>query len=147
MANPKFIFDVEGHEVLLELRYLGKEDFYINEELIKTNKSFRVSGKYKFLVNENYYFIKFKVKNVFTGRIECDLYKGNELIISKHTLAKLGEKNKIISIILLLGLCGMLGYVTPKMGNWMWFSPILFIAAVVASMSCRERIYDIETKN
>lgn len=147
MSNPKFIFDVDNQIVSFDAGQFGEENLYVNNELIESNRKFRLSGNYKFLINDNEYTLKCRVINMFTGKIECNLYKGNILLSSKYTVAKLGDKNKFISLLLLLFLCGLLGVVAPKMGSWIWLSPFLFILAVIVAMSCRERIYDVETKN
>jgi hypothetical protein len=90
--------------------------------------------------------LEFKVLNPFTGRLECNLYESGELLSKKWTKAKLGEKNKVLSIILLLLLTGMLGLFIPVMGSFVWLSPIIFIACVTTAMSVRERIYEVHTK-
>lgn len=146
MSNPKFTFEIDKQTVLLSIDHFGKESLYVNNEMIESGRRFRISGDYNFAINDTGYTLRYRIKNIFTGNIECNLYKGNDLVVSKYTLAKLGDKNKILSLTLLLFLCGLVGYLAPRMGDWIWFSPILFMAAVVVSMSCRERIYDIESK-
>ncbi|WP_221627952.1 hypothetical protein [Teredinibacter franksiae] len=88
-----------------------------------------------------------QVNNIFTGKLTCNLYQSDKLLFSQFTKAELGEKNKVISLVLLLVFCALLGGIIPKMGSWVWLSPVLFIICVVVAMSGRERIYNVQTKN
>lgn len=146
MSSPNFDFEIDGNKVTLEVSHFGRESLYINDEFIETSLRFVTAADYKFTVNHVEYLIILKVRNAFTGKLECNLYQSDRLVVSKITQVKLGNGNKLLSVILLLVLCGAVGFIVPQMGNWIWLSPILFILAVVLSLSCRERIYEIETK-
>lgn len=147
MSNPIFTFNVEGHEVKFEASPFGIEKLSLDGNCVKSKRNLSLKSKHIFEINNEQYSIISNVNNLFTGVITCELYsKSFGLISSKFTKAKLSEKNKILSIILLLILCGFLGYLIPKLGAWVWSAPVLFIFAVAISMSFRERIYEIETK-
>ena len=147
MSNPIFTFNVDGHEVKLEASPFGIEKLFLDGNCVKSKRNFSLKSEHNFELNNAQYSIISNVNNLFTGVITCELYSKNSgLISSKFTKAKLSEKNKVFSIVLLLIFCGSLGYIIPKLGVWIWTAPVLFILAVVISMSFRERIYEIETK-
>ncbi len=147
MGNPVFTFEVDNHAVVFVSSPYGSEKLYINGSLVISKFSIRLNSKHRFHINNQEYNIKFKVLNVFTGELLCELYsKSNGLISSKYTKAKLTDKNKNTSIILLIILSAFVGYVAPRLGAWLWLTPLLFILAVIISMSIRERVYEIESK-
>jgi hypothetical protein len=84
---------------------------------------------------------------MFTGELLCELYsQNNGLVSSKYTKARLTDKNKKSSILLLIILSALVGYLAPRLGAWFWLTPLLFFLAVIASMSIRERVYEVESK-
>lgn len=146
MANPKFEFEVENKILALECSHFGRETVTLNGHLISESKAMTFSSRHKVSIEGVSYTIELIEKNLFTGNLICNLYKLDELVLSKYTKTELGDKNKIISIILLLTFCGVLGGNIGRMGSWIWLSPFIFVFCVVLAMSCRERIYSVHTK-
>jgi hypothetical protein len=146
LANPAFEFQVDGEKLSVELSAFGKLAISLNGKVVKSVREFGLRSTHKIDVKGTVYTIEVHVSNLFTGKITCSLFKNEELLFHQYTKAVLGEKNKYLSFILLIGFCGVLGYFIPKMGAWAWLSPILFIVCVVVAMSGRERIYNVQTK-
>ena len=147
MSNPSFEFKYQDNLIQFESTHFGQESLFLNKTLIESKRNILgFTSRYKMNIGGKEVHLVFKVLNPFTGRLECNLYESGELISKKWTKAKLGEKNKVLSIILLLLLTGMLGLFIPVMGSFVWLSPIIFIACVTTAMSVRERIYEVHTK-
>lgn len=146
MANPIFEFQVDGETLSVELSAFGNLAISLNGKVVKSVREFGLRSAHKIDVKGTVYRIEVHISNLFTGKISCRLFKNEELISHQYTKAVLGEKNKYLSFILLIGFCGILGYSIPKMGAWVWLSPILFIVCIVVAMSGRERIYNVQTK-
>lgn len=147
MANPKFEFEVESKILSLECSHFGKETVTLDGHLVAKSKAMAFSSRHKVSIEGAPYTIEIIAKNIITGNLTCNLYKGDELVLSKYTKAELGDKNKIISNVLLLTFCGILGGNIGKMGPWIWLSPLIFVFCVILAFSCRERIYNVHTKN
>lgn len=146
MSNPCFEFKYKDNLIQFETSHIGQESLFLNKSLIESKRNILdFTSKYKIKIGGKEIHLEFKVLNPFTGKLECNLYDSGELISKKWTKAKLGEKNKALSIILLFLLTGMLGLSFPFMGSFVWLSPIIFLAFVTIAMSVRERIYEIHT--
>ena len=146
MANPIFEFQVEDNTLSVEVCQFGKEIVFLNGKVVKTIRELRFRTSHTIEIDGVDYTIETHVANLFTGKIHCSLLRGGSPVEFKHTKATLGEKNKYLSMVLLLSFCGLLGYFVPKMGPWVWVSPILFVLCVVTAMAGRERIYHVHTK-
>lgn len=147
MANPVFTFNVDDHVIVFASSPYGSEKLYINGNLVNSKFSLRLNSNHMFLINKNEYHINFKVLNMFTGELLCELYSKNDgLISSKSTKAKLTDKNKKSSILILIILSCLVGYLAPRLGSWFWITPILVFLSLIVSMSIRERVYEIATK-
>ena len=147
VANPKFEFEIGKKVLALECSHFGKEIVTLNGELVSESRTLKFRNKHFVKIDDRTFTIELHANNIFTGRLTCNLYASDELQSSKFTKAELGEKNKIVSIVLLLLFCGLLGMAIPKMGSWVWLSPLLFVLSVIVAMAGRERIYNVQTKN
>ena len=146
MSNPRFEFEYKDNLIQFEASHFGQESLFLNESHVESKRNlFGFSSSYRLKIGEKEVYLESKVLNPFTGRLECGLYESGVLLSKKWTIAKLGEKNKVLSIFLLFILTGMLGWFIPLMGPFVWLSPIIFIACVTIAMSVRERIYEIHT--
>ncbi len=143
----KFIFDVASHEVILEADQKGNERVLINGEIIESKKSFRLSGTFKFIINEVNYEINVKVLNPITGVMEATLSKNGEAIIKQRATVKLGKKNKLLSNIMMIISFISLGFAVGNGYLPIWLTLLLYLIAVVGSASLRNKLYVIEEKN
>ncbi len=146
MSGPRFLFVVDDNQLAIELSHFGAEVVTLNGEIVHSTRRFRLSGTIPVEIDGKKLEIRNKVSNPFTGNITCSLYRSGNLIHSLHTKAMLSDKNKYLSILLLILSCGAVGYITPMLGDWIWTAPFLFLIAVTASMSCRERIYEVHSQ-
>ncbi len=143
MECPKFIFEVNSHELILECDPFGKEIVYLDDKIIESQRRFRISGDFSVNIDNECYLIKAKINNFVTGKMTCSLFKSGQLVEIRHTKVALGEKNKYLSIFLLFFNCGMLGLIIPSMGAWVWSAPLLLVLCVAGAMAVRVRVYAI----
>ena len=146
MANPIFEFKVDESVLSVELSAFGMLAFSVNGKVVKSERKFGLRSIYTIDVKGTEYKVDTHISNLFTGKVNCRLFKNEKLLSHQYAKAELGEKNRYLSIILLISLCGLLGYLIPLMGSWVWLSPMLFVVSVVVSMSGRERIYHVKIK-
>ncbi|MBE0377969.1 hypothetical protein PPRY_a0574 [Pseudoalteromonas prydzensis ACAM 620] len=62
--------------------FTGKEEVYINDELVSEKRSINVTSKHQFELSGNTFNVKFEMHNILTGRLECSLYKNKKLVKS-----------------------------------------------------------------
>ncbi|MCL6417829.1 hypothetical protein MIB92_19425 [Aestuariirhabdus sp. Z084] len=146
MANPKFSFEIGKRVLSLECSPFAKEMLTLDGRVVSETRSLKSNNKHHAEIEGRTYIVELQVNNILTGSLTCNLYESDKLVSCKTTQAELGEKNKTISIILLLVFCLLIGVAAPKMARWVWLSPLLFVLGVVVAMSMRERIYKIHNK-
>ncbi|BDF93345.1 hypothetical protein RC083_05085 [Pseudoalteromonas haloplanktis] len=62
--------------------FTGKEEVYVNDELVSEKRSINVTSKHQFELSGNTFNVKFEMHNILTGRLECSLYKNKKLVKS-----------------------------------------------------------------
>ena len=62
--------------------FTGKEEVYINDELVSEKRSINVTSTHQFELSGNRFNVKFEMHNILTGRLECSLFKNKKLIKS-----------------------------------------------------------------
>ncbi|MBB3048954.1 hypothetical protein FHR99_003228 [Litorivivens lipolytica] len=147
MATANFKFDVGQDRLAVELTPLGNEFVYLNGRLLRQSRRYKLKTSYSVNIGDSVYKLDIRVGNPLTGRIECQLSVDGVVVDAQYTTAKLSEKNKSLSGVLLLISCGLLGALIPVMGSWVWLSPLLFVLCVAISLAGRERIYPIHRKS
>ena len=63
--------------------FTGKEEVYINDELVSEKRSINVTSKHQFELSGNTFNVKFEMHNILTGRLECSLFKNKKLVKSQ----------------------------------------------------------------
>ena len=55
--------------------FTGKEEVYINDELVSEKRNINVKSKHQFELSGNTFNVKFEMLNILTGKLQCSLFK------------------------------------------------------------------------
>lgn len=119
-------FDIGNHAIaFIGSTVNGKEQVYVDEALVSEKRSFGLKSSHKFIVEGKPYTIAVKVKNVFSGKFEIQLYQGSTLIDEDsihHLHSSLQGGMKLWAPLLAVGiLFGIaVGYVIGRILPYFW---------------------------
>lgn len=63
--------------------YSGKEDVYINDDLVSTKRNFGFKSVHRFELDGTKFSIVYHLKNLLSSRVDCSFLKENELIATQ----------------------------------------------------------------
>ena len=139
-----FRFPIGEDEIAVVFDPTGQESFYLNGDLLESNRSFRLSGTYSVQVHGVTYDVSIKVKNPITGVADATLSEEGRVISRKRLKTKLGNRRKVLSFLLLalgsaaLGVALGSGYIP------LWLTALLSLLVVVGATAIRGRKYVVE---
>ncbi len=97
--------------------FTGKEEVYINDDLVSSKRSMGLKSKHQFEFAEQSYQIEYEMINMLTGKVECSFFKNEQLLEQQQqTLISL-IKNPTQALLFIGGsfaigfLSGLVGYV------------------------------------
>jgi hypothetical protein len=91
--------------------FTGKEEIYINDDLVSTKRSIGVKSEHKFEFAGNVYHVEYFMKNILSGRLQCSLVKNQQLIQVQEqvSLSILKDPKKAL---LFIGGCFLVGFLS-----------------------------------
>ena len=93
--------------------FTGKEEVYINDDLVSSRRSVNIKSSHKFGFENSQYQVKFDMLNILTGRLECTLYKDQEVLAKQVQSSLPSDPKKAAFFILGCALGGaVFGYTT-----------------------------------
>jgi hypothetical protein len=105
----KFYFQDGDNQIACFGNYFtGKEEVYINDDLISSKRSQAIRSKHKFEFAGTRYQIVFEMKSILSGRLVCTFYKNKQLLEQQEqtSLALLKDPKKAV---LFIGGCFLVG--------------------------------------
>lgn len=93
--------------------YSGKEEVYVNDDLVSTKRSFGFTSVHQFEFEGIKYRVVYQLKNLLSARVECSLLKENELI-AKQSQSLFSDKPKLGAGIVLW--CFVVGFAFGGLG-------------------------------
>ena len=93
--------------------FTGKEEVYINDDLVSSKYSVGFKSKHRFQFAEDDYQVEYEMENIFSGRVAWSFFKNKQLIEQqKQTVLKDPKKAVlfIVSCFLIGVLSGIAGY-------------------------------------
>jgi hypothetical protein len=138
--NPQeywFYFDVDENTIALQCSaWSGLENYYINDELISSQRSWRRKGKHCFDYEDHHYCVQFHVSNMITGRVSCSLSRDGVDLGSEELAYFDGQKGvtqnlwrpllPALVVGMLFGFVG--GFAQAAYGFSLWKSTALIVA-------------------
>ncbi|MBQ4857006.1 hypothetical protein [Pseudoalteromonas sp. MMG007] len=77
----KFYFQDGDNQIACFGSYFtGKEEVFINDELVSSKRSVGRKSTHRFEFKEHNYQVKYHMLNIITGKLECTFFKNNEQI-------------------------------------------------------------------
>ncbi|MGE6448406.1 hypothetical protein [Pseudoalteromonas tetraodonis] len=110
----KFYFQDGDNQIACFGSYFtGKEEVYINDDLVSSRRSVNIKSSHKFDFENSRYQVKFDMLNILTGRLECTLYKDQEVLAKQVQSSLPSDPKKAAFFILGCALGGaVFGYTT-----------------------------------
>ena len=110
----KFYFQDGDNQIACFGSYFtGKEEVYINDDLVTSRRSVNIKSSHKFDFENSHYQVKFDMLNILTGRLECTLYKDQEVLAKQVQSSLPSDPKKAAFFILGCALGGaVFGYTT-----------------------------------
>lgn len=95
--------------------FTGKEEVYINDDLVSSKRSVGVRSEHHFEFAGNSYQIAYEMKNIISGRLECTFYKNKKLMKQQEqtSIALIKEPKKAV---LFIGGCFLVGLLSGYLG-------------------------------
>ncbi len=121
-----FYFEVNGIEIAAHgSAYSGKETIYVNDNPVSEQRNlFNVSTTHTFKHSGKQYQVTFQVSNVFTGKVECNLFEEGQLQATQNKAFIDQTPKGLGSVLLILGLFFMGGFAmsffTRYLSNTFW---------------------------
>ena len=91
--------------------WTGREQVWLDGEVVSKKWNYRLSSSHCFMRNGESYKVAFKMKNLFTGKVEITAYRNDALLFSETAQMYSGKMALLIFIIAVL-----LGY---SSGYWL----------------------------
>ena len=91
--------------------WTGREQVWLDGEVVSKKWNYRLSSSHCFMRNGERYKVAFKMKNLFTGKVEIAAYRNDALLFSETAQVFSGKRALLIFIIAVL-----LGY---SSGYWL----------------------------
>ena len=91
--------------------WTGREHVWLDGEVVSKKWNYRLSSSHCFMRNGESYKVAFKMKNLFTGKVEIAAYRNDALLFSETAQVFSGKRALLIFIIAVL-----LGY---SSGYWL----------------------------
>lgn len=112
----KFYFQEGDNQIACFGSYVsGKEEVYVNDELVSTKRSLGFKSVHSFMIEEHTYSVVYKLSNILNGQVKCSLLKGvNTLSVQSQSIFSNNPKtaNGIILWCFFVGsVFGALGYI------------------------------------
>lgn len=91
--------------------FTGKEEVYINDELVSSKRSMGVKSQHQFEFAGTRYQVVFEMKNILSGRLECTFYKNKQPVEQQEQtpIALLKDPKKAL---LFIGGCFLVGLIS-----------------------------------
>lgn len=91
--------------------FTGKEEIYINDDLMSTKRSIGVKSEHTFEFAGNVYQVEYFMKNILSGRLQCSFVKNQQLIQVQEqvSLSVLKDPKKAL---LFIGGCFLVGFLS-----------------------------------
>jgi hypothetical protein len=91
--------------------FTGKEEVYINDDLVSSKRSMGFKSKHQFEFAEMNYQIEFEMKNILSGRLECTYFKNNQLLEQQEqtSISLIKDPKKAV---LFVGGCFLVGFLS-----------------------------------
>jgi hypothetical protein len=120
----KFYFQDDDNQIAcFGSLFTGKEEVYINDDLVSSKRSLGLKSKHQFEFAEMDYQIEYAMKNYLTGRVECTFFKNKQLVEQQdQSLISLFKDPK--KAILFIGGCFLVGFLSGFVG-YVFLSEIL----------------------
>lgn len=78
----------------------GKEQIYVNDELVSEKRSFGFKSHHDFNYQDTAYAVDFEMQNILTGKLECSFYKAGKLA-KQSTQTALTDNPKQVAMVTL----------------------------------------------
>jgi len=120
----KFYFqDGDNQIACFGSAFTGKEEVYINDDLVSSKRSLGLKSKHQFYLEKMDYQIEYTMKNYLTGRVECTFYKNKQLMEQQdQSLISLFKDPK--KAVLFIGSWFLVGFLSGYVG-YVFLSTIL----------------------
>lgn len=108
----KFYFQDGDNQIACFGNYFtGKEEVYVNDELVSSKRSMGVKSKHQFEFDGTRYQVVFEMKNILSGRLECTFYKNKQSVEQQEQtpIALLKDPKKAL---LFIGACFLVGLIS-----------------------------------
>ena len=79
--------------------FTGKEEVYVNDELISNKRNQRIHSVHQFNIGDNDFKVMFEMRNILTGRLECSLYKNGQFIKSYEQSSLLNNPKTSLKVL------------------------------------------------
>jgi hypothetical protein len=88
--------------------FTGKEEVYINDDLVSSKRSMGVKSKHQFEFAGMGYQIEYEMKNILSGRLECTFFKNKQLVEQQEqtSISLIKDPRKAV---LFIGGCFLVG--------------------------------------
>jgi len=89
--------------------FTGKEEVYINDELVSDKRSINVTSQHQFELSGNTFNVKFEMLNILTGRLQCSLFKNKKLVKSYEQSSLFNNPKTSLKVLAGCFLGGLIG--------------------------------------
>ena len=79
--------------------FTGKEEVYVNDELISDKRNQRIHSGHQFNIGDNDFKVMFEMRNILTGKLECSLYKNGQFIKSYEQSSLLNNPKTSLKVL------------------------------------------------
>jgi len=96
----KFYFQDGDNQIACFGSYFtGKEEVFINDELVSDKRNQKVASAHLFKHGEDDFKVTFEMRNILTGRLECSLYKNGQFIKSYEQSSLLNNPKTSLKVL------------------------------------------------
>jgi hypothetical protein len=110
MRNEKYLISKSGYKFYFQEGdnqiacfgsfFSGKEDVYINDDLVSTKRNFGFKSVHKFEFEGTKYSVIYELKNAISGKLDCSLLKGNmQIATQSQSLFSENPKKAAITVL------------------------------------------------
>ena len=79
----KFYFQDGDNQIACFGSYFtGKEEVFVNDELVSDKRNQKIASGHLFKHGKDDFEVRFEMRNILSGRLECSLYKNGQFIKS-----------------------------------------------------------------
>ncbi len=127
-----FIFNYNDHRIeAWGSSVSGKEHVSFDGEIVSEKRTHSRKSCHKFEKDNDQYEIRYTVKSILSGKLECALYVNSDLV--KHYMAKPSTGFNILSFVAIVFLFAIYALIARLFDLPFWIFPLLLLFTVVIS--------------